>query len=341
MSSQDQPIDDLFARLNARRRKASTDPLHRVLITESQSSIGRLVMRMILKHHSHVHIHAGVANVDEIKLNDFNDILDDDLSYPARIHFLSTPINQSNNQSVNQSLIRAFKDVDAAFIIPDQSNVQSSGQSYIQAAKQAQTKFVCLFGIIDSAQSHSDCMKLKFASVYQPLEQALADTGLPHCVLRAPFMLDDFVSIHLHTIKRDSSFSTPVHGDKRMNYIAQSDFAEAAARVLTDPKEKHEMATYAVLGKGTMTYQSIADCLTEYCHRTIKYSTCSDAEMSTKLKQAQIDPSLIDGLIEQYHEHEKELSHLTEEADDFQSIVGRQPQSYQEYLKAVAPRFKQ
>lgn len=337
--------NDLIARLNARRRKASQEPTFRVLITESQSQLARSIMRHILKKYPYVHLHAGVPNVDEIALTDFNDILDDDPAYPSRLHFLSTPIDQpikhSDHLTPSQStLVKAFRGVDAAFILPSFSHIDLSGRAYIEAAKQAQTKFVALYGILDSAQSYDECMKLKFASVYRPLEQALADTGLSHCILRAPFFLDSIVDIHHSEIKQNSSFSTPVHADKRQIYLTQSDFAEACARVMTDPKEKHEMATYALFGKGTMTYQKIADCLSQHLHRTIKYARCSDDEMRSQLKKARIDQWLIEGLIEQYHEHDEERTHLVEDADDFKSIVGRDPESYEEYCKAVAPRFR-
>ncbi|GIF75137.1 NAD(P)H-binding protein [Asanoa siamensis] len=98
-------------------------------------------------------------------------------------------------------------------------------------------------------------------------ERAIADSGLPHTILRHPFYTDAFVEAGLRAAVADGLLRSDT-GGRGLNTATRADLAAAAAAVLTD--DAHLGRAYDLTGP-LWTYPRLAEVLTEVTGRPTKH----------------------------------------------------------------------
>lgn len=109
------------------------------------------------------------------------------------------------------------------------------------------------------------------------LEQHVASLGVAHTLLRPNLLMQNFRREFLgERIRRTGVFSMPVDR-AAVSMVDGRDVAGVAAEALTS--DRHDGAAYTLTGPEALTHSQMAEILTEVSGRSVRFESCSDAEM--------------------------------------------------------------
>jgi len=122
-------------------------------------------------------------------------------------------------------------------------------------------------------------------------------------------------------------------GTRGVNYVSPNDIAEAAVRVLLEPK-KHYNKAYTLTGPTSITDQEVADLLSKYLKKPVMYVDQPERIFETELKVSG-DPSW---KVQDLVALEKIKASGSEEdhkflSQDFEELCGHPSESYEHYLQ--------
>jgi NAD(P)H dehydrogenase (quinone) len=174
--------------------------------------------------------------------------------------------------------------------------------------------------------TRADTSTLLLATEHRGTEQALADAGLPHVLLRNSWYIENYTGqlpVYLeHGIVGAAD-------DGRVSAATRADYAEAAAAVLTG--HGHEGAVYE-LGGAPFTMTELAAAVSAATGREVHYTDVPVEQYQQILVQA--------GLPEQaaavYADGDRGVAEgeLYVEGDDLEKLIGRAPTSLADALAA-------
>lgn len=130
--------------------------------------------------------------------------------------------------------------------------------------------------------------------VEKMLEETSAATRILHC---GTFMENLLHSIQ--PIKFSSQFSTSVPGDIKVPWVATQDIAETAVRLLLD-KTWSGVGAVGVLGPEDLSYNEIAEIMSEVLGKEIRYETVSAERLKAAVMEFGATDVAAEGLVEIY-----------------------------------------
>ena len=110
--------------------------------------------------------------------------------------------------------------------------------------------------------------EVRFMLSHRQVAAHLAATGLPATYLAPALYMEDLVAI-ADTIREDAEVAVP-GGHGRIGFVAASDVAAAAARVLTSAG--HEGATYVLTGPEALRFKDVAARISAVFARDVDYT---------------------------------------------------------------------
>ena len=125
-----------------------------------------------------------------------------------------------------------------------------------------------------------DC-EVRFMRSHRDIALHLDAVGLPVTYLAPAVYMENFLSA-ADTVREDGTLPAPA-GHGRVGFVAASDVAAVAARVLTSPG--HEGATYVVTGPEALRYKDVAGRISAVFAREVSYED-QPAERARKLMLA-------------------------------------------------------
>ncbi len=183
-------------------------------------------------------------------------------------------------------------------------------QNVIDAAKDAGVAFIAY-----TSFPHADTSTAALAADHQATEKALRNSGLAFSFLRNNWYLEnDFNVIEAGANGQPVIYSA---GQGRVGWTPESDYAQAAAKVLTmdDPKAVYEFAG------APATYADLAKAVSEATGKTFPVANVSDDDYTANLKQAGFDTNT--ALLFTSFQQLIRDGNLDEESDDLQTVLGR------------------
>ncbi|MGO4256471.1 SDR family oxidoreductase [Marmoricola sp. RAF53] len=159
-------------------------------------------------------------------------------------------------------------------------------------------------------------------------EQALAESGIEHTVLRDNFYLDvlPYFADHEGVIRGPA-------GEGRVSAVARADVAAAAETILRAPEE-HVGAVYELTGAEALTMAEIATRTGRVLGRELRFENETDDEAYASRRAAYPDAEQwqLDAWVSTYTAiREGEQERLT---DDVRQLTGRRPRSLERVLTA-------
>ncbi len=112
------------------------------------------------------------------------------------------------------------------------------------------------------------------------IEVALAESGTPHTLLRSNAYMQNLLALAPGIAAR-SEFASST-GDGRIGIVDARDVAAAAATIASSPAE-HAGRTYRLSGPASLSYDDIADRLTELLGRTITHRRITTEEQEAAM----------------------------------------------------------
>jgi NAD(P)H dehydrogenase (quinone) len=125
-----------------------------------------------------------------------------------------------------------------------------------------------------------DC-EVRFMRSHRDIALHLDAVGLPVTYLAPALYMENFL-FAAETVRQDGTFPAPA-GHGRVGFVAASDVAAVAARVLTSPG--HEGATYVVTGPQALRYKDVAERISAVFAREVSYED-QPAERARELMRA-------------------------------------------------------
>jgi NAD(P)H dehydrogenase (quinone) len=139
--------------------------------------------------------------------------------------------------------------------------------------------------IVYTSAPHADTSALVLAPEHKATEEALHAAGIPVTILRNNWYTENYADAVRQA--RDSGVYLTSTGDGRVASASRTDYAEAAAVVITTPG--HENATYELAGDVAWTGDEMAAALSEIVGRPVVFTSVSPEEHLATLTGAGLD----------------------------------------------------
>lgn len=166
------------------------------------------------------------------------------------------------------------------------------------------------------------------------IEQYLKRSGLAWTFLRPSFFMQNLSTTHRADIcERDEVFVPAGRG--KTNFIDVADIAEAIAVVLTTPG--HLGRAYELTGSEALTYDQVANTLTQACGRQITYPRPSGREFKARMRAAGHDEEFISVMGSIYLLAKVGMAAGT--TDELQGLIGRKPTTLAQWAEPNAECF--
>ena len=133
----------------------------------------------------------------------------------------------------------------------------------------------------------ADRGKLLLAEEHLATEQAVADSGLPHTILRNGWYTENFEPALRHAERTGVVLASA--GDGRVASAPREDYAEAIAAVLA--QDGHSGQTYELSGDVAWSFDDLAAALTEVLDREVTYRRLTPEQHLAELERIGVDES--------------------------------------------------
>ena len=171
------------------------------------------------------------------------------------------------------TLLPAFTGVDRVFVVTTQSDRQvEQEQAVIEAASRAEVRHVVKLSVFRA----DDNSPLQIARQHRQAERALERSGLSFTILRPPFFMQNLLGM-----VRNGAFFTAALGG-RVAMIDARDVADMAVAALVG--SGHEGRTYTPTGPEALSFDEVAQVLTEQTGTQIRHMRVSPEEVGRALR---------------------------------------------------------
>ncbi|MEU3308287.1 SDR family oxidoreductase [Nocardiopsis sp. NPDC055551] len=181
------------------------------------------------------------------------------------------------------SLRAAFAGADTLLLVSGSEVGERARQhrNAIEAAKEAAVGHIAYTSVL-----RADRSALSLAPEHKATEQILAESGLPHTLLRNGF----YSEVYVNQLEQAREHGAVVGsaGEGLLSSASRADYAEAAAVVLLDPAA-HAGAVYELAGDQAWTYTDLAAAIGEVLGREVAYNDLNEEQHRKVLTGAGLD----------------------------------------------------
>lgn len=227
----------------------------RLFVTGATGQLGRLVIAALLRSQPAGRIVAGVRDPE---------------GAPAR-ELRATGVEiRVADYAAPETLRTAFAGIDRLLLISSSAVGQRVVQhrNVIEAARAAGIGFVAYTSLL-----HADASPLGLADEHRATEAALAESGLPHALLRNGWYTENYAASIPPTLAHGVLLGSA--GTGRIAGAARADYAEAAAAVLTAGDSAGR--TYELAGDDAFTLEDFAVALSRASGQPVRYQDLPQA----------------------------------------------------------------
>jgi len=178
-----------------------------------------------------------------------------------------------------EALDRALAGVDRVLLVSGNEFGARVAQhtNVIRAAERAGVKLLAYTSIPRATEN-----PLILAQEHRGTEEVLAESTVPHTLLRNGWYWENYVGALGHTV--ESGVLHGAAGAGRVAGAARADYAEAAAKVLTT--DGHAGRIYELGGDERLTYAELAQVISQASGKPVRYENLSKQDYSAALEQA-------------------------------------------------------
>jgi len=179
-----------------------------------------------------------------------------------------------------------------------------------------------------------DC-DVRFMRTHRQIAVHLDATGLPVTYLAANLFMENLLEA-ADTIRDQGTIFAPA-GQGRIGFVAASDVARVAARILTDDDGGHEDQTYVPTGPEALSYADVAARVSAVFAREVDYDDLAEAQAKEQMQASGLSPWQVDGNLELFDwiRHGGTDS-VTSTVRD---LTGDDPQAIEDWLSEMRAAF--
>jgi NAD(P)H dehydrogenase (quinone) len=149
----------------------------------------------------------------------------------------------------------------------------------VQAAKMAGVKYLVYTSLVKAVINRQTGEEAPLATEHRATEKAIIESGIPYTILRNSFYAGFLIGPVLQALP--NGFYASSIGDTLLGCAARSDYAEAAALVLTQPG--HENKTYELTTPTGWSAAELVQMVSKISGKPMEYRRITDADVKKNL----------------------------------------------------------
>jgi NAD(P)H dehydrogenase (quinone) len=179
-----------------------------------------------------------------------------------------------------------------------------------------------------------DC-DVRFMRTHRQIAVHLDATGLPVTYLAANLFMENLLET-ADTIRDQGTIFAPA-GQGRIGFVAASDVARVAARILTDNDGGHEDQTYVPTGPEALSYADVAARVSAVFAREVDYDDLAEAQAKEQMQASGLSPWQVDGNLELFDW----IRHGATDSvtSTVRDLTGDDPQTIEDWLSEMRAVF--
>jgi len=226
------------------------------------------------------------------------------------------------------SLVAAMGGVDRVFLLSSpHPDAESWHRNAINAARRSGVQLLVRSSILGADRE----AKAEFITAHSASDRYLADSGLPHVILRPNLFLQNIPESTIPAIDASGAFYVNA-GQARISMVDTRDVAAVAAAALT--QNGHAGAHYDVTGPQALSYSDVAVKVATAMGRPISYVDAPDDAVRQALLGAGLSGWFAGALVGLYQDYRRSGTdgYAAQVTDTVQSVTGRSPRSVDDLL---------
>lgn len=205
----------------------------------------------------------------------------------------------------------------------------------IDAARRTDVQLVVRSSIIGADRN----TPAEFISAHTTCDRYLADSGLPHVIVRPNLFFQNVPESTIPSIDASGTFYADA-GDARISMVDTRDVAAVAAVALTEPG--HAGGHYDVTGPEALSYADVAAKLSAAMGRQITYVDAPDEAVLQALRTAGLSEWFAGALVGLYQDYRRSGTdgYAAQVTDTVTELTGRPARSMDDLLAELAPDLR-
>jgi len=281
----------------------------KIAITGATGQLGQLVIHALLKNTAAANIVALVRN--ESKAADLKA-----KGIELRLFDYDTAEN----------LASALSGIDKLLLISANEIGRRTAQhkAVIDAAQHAGVPYIAYTSLLNADHS-----LLGLAQEHRETESLIKASGLQYTFLRNNWYSENYLAGVTHTVEIGTLYGAA--GEGKISSAARTDYAEAAAKVLTT--SGHENKTYELAGSTSFTLADLASDIADVSGKEITYQNLSAEDYTQALTQAGLPAGLVDIIVDADIQTEKGA--MFSDSKDLEQLIGHPTTAIKEQVAAI------
>jgi uncharacterized protein YbjT (DUF2867 family) len=204
----------------------------------------------------------------------------------------------------------------------------------IDAARRTQVQLLVRSSILGADRESA----AEFISAHTTCDRYLAESGLPHVIVRPNLFLQNIPESTIPSIDASGTFYVNA-GEARISMVDTRDVAAVAALALTEPG--HTGAHYDITGPEALSYTDVAAKLTSAMGHRVTYAGAPDDAARQALLGAGLDEWFANALVGLYQDYRRSGpgGYAAQVTSTVGRLTGRPARSLDDLLGEIAPTF--
>jgi uncharacterized protein YbjT (DUF2867 family) len=226
-----------------------------------------------------------------------------------------------------ETLEAAFRGCEKLFLLgPNVQNQTELELNAVEAAKRVGVRHIVKLSVLGADQEG-----FLLAKIHRPVENAIQSSGIAWTMLRPNGFMQNVVTYLSDTIKSEGVFYS-ASGEATISHVDVRDLAAVAVKALREPG--HEGKVYSLSGPEALTYDDIANELSNVLGRTISHINLSPSDLKNGMLAAGTPEWYADMLLDlERHYREQRAGVIT---GDIKAVIGRDPIKFEQYARDYA-----
>ena len=234
------------------------------------------------------------------------------------------------------SLVTAMDGIEKVFLLSSpHADAVGWHRNAIDAARRTQVQLLVRSSILGADRPSP----AEFISAHTTCDRYLAESGLPHVIVRPNLFLQNIPEWTISSIDASGTFYVDA-GEARISMVDTRDVAAVAAVVLTEPG--HNGAQYDITGPEALSYTDVAARLTSATGRQITYASAPDDAVRQALLGAGLNEWFANALVGLYQDYRRSGTdgYAAQVTGTVTQLTGRAARSLDALLGEIAPTFQ-
>jgi uncharacterized protein YbjT (DUF2867 family) len=263
-----------------------------ILVTGAKGTVGKEVVRELLKLNANFIISTSKKNTSHVYLN-FED---------------------------SKSIRPAFEGITKLFLIrPPHLADKKYFEPVIEIAKEVGIEQIVFLSLLGADKNK--------VVPHAKIEELILNSGIPYTFLRPSFFMQNLLNQHVEELVKENIIFVPA-GKGKTSFIDTRDIGVVAAKALTE--KGHGFKSYSLTGNEAISYYEVAEILSKYLQKDIIYTNPSILTFWRKMRKKGLARDFIIVMIGIYTTAKLGLAKKI--TTDLEGLLGREPIKFEQFV---------